>query len=74
MGILLAVNRGVLDEVPVEGAEEAVGAVQDRIGQVAPEICGRMEEGDEVEEDELEVLVEEARRAVESLGLRGEED
>jgi len=74
MGILLAVNRGVLDQVPVERAEEAVGAVQDRIGEVAPEICGRMEDGEEVEEEDLEVLVEEARTAVESLGLLGEED
>ena len=65
MAVLLAVTRGVLDDVPLEKAGKAIDAIQDRIRERPPEACRLISDREELEDEDLDRLVEEAREAVE---------
>jgi F-type H+/Na+-transporting ATPase subunit alpha len=71
--LLLAVNRGVLDELPLEDVQEAVERLQENLPQKHRKLCHRIHEGEALEEEDRDALVEEAQKIVSELRQEGEE-
>jgi F-type H+-transporting ATPase subunit alpha len=70
LGILLAVNRGLLDEIPLDQVETAARAVEEELPGNQPDLCDAIHGREELAEDDLETLAREAEglmeRALES--------
>ena len=64
---LVAVNEGVLDDLPVESVAEAERRIRSEASAKLPEICRKMEEGEEVSDEMIASLKRAAERAVEGL-------
>lgn len=74
LAALLAVTRGVLDGVELNEVESAVRKIQSRVPERLRELCRRIEEGEKLEEDELERFVTEASEVLGVEPPDGEEE
>ena len=67
MAVLKAVNAGLLDSLPLEKVAEAERLIRERVLEELPELCKRMESGEEIEDQEWEQLLDQARDALSGL-------
>jgi F-type H+-transporting ATPase subunit alpha len=58
IAVLLAVNSGLLDKIPLEKIEEAKKTIQDGIEDKAPELAERIKTGQSLSQDEIDGLKE----------------
>ncbi|MGM0668504.1 MAG: alternate F1F0 ATPase, F1 subunit alpha [Gemmatimonadota bacterium] len=64
LGVLLAVTRGVFDNLPLEEMEPALKAVQEELPNRKKELCRRIHQREDLDEEEQDALEEEARKIV----------
>jgi F-type H+-transporting ATPase subunit alpha len=67
VAVLLATNEGLLDEVPIARIREAEAHIRERLLAALPELCERIERGDELEDKDWERLRGAAADAVSGL-------
>jgi F-type H+-transporting ATPase subunit alpha len=70
---LVAVNRGVLDDVPLDKMDVAETAIREAVTRKLAELCGAMEKGRMLSDDDLKSLVRVAAEAVEGYVEKHEE-
>lgn len=63
IAVLLAVNEGVLDDVPLEQVREAETAIRQTVTVQLPEICDRIQSGESLRDSDQEKLLHQAREA-----------
>jgi F-type H+-transporting ATPase subunit alpha len=68
IAILLAVNEGLLDDVPVDQMEEAENRLQGAVREKLPDVCQRIEEGRRVEQEQRKALLDVANEAISRPG------
>ena len=61
---LVAVNEGVLDDVPLDDVTRLEGEVRKAVSEELPDLCDRIEAGEDLSEEDLEALAETARRTI----------
>jgi F-type H+-transporting ATPase subunit alpha len=66
IAVLLAVAEGLFDEIPVDEVTAAEGELLEGMRDALDEIRARVEEGEELSDDDREALREAARRALEA--------
>ena len=64
IAVLLAVTAGVFDDLPLDEIAKAEGAVRRAIRAELPELCRRIEAGQQITEEDRETLLNAARRAL----------
>ncbi len=64
LGVLLAVVRGAFDELPLEEVGRAAAAVQESLPGKKRKLCGRVEGGEDLSEEELDTLADAAAELV----------
>lgn len=64
IAVLVAVNGGVFDELQLKDVAEAQRKVRSGVRERLPEVCERIERGDKLTDEDLDVLVRVARNAV----------
>lgn len=67
IAILLAVNEGVLDSVPVERVREAETAIRQAVTERHPEICDRIQSGESLSDEDKDRLLNEFRKVCRSF-------
>ncbi|MDT8322030.1 MAG: F0F1 ATP synthase subunit alpha, partial [Xanthomonadales bacterium] len=67
MAALKAVNAGLFDELPLDQVGAAEQAVQERMLDDLPELCERMEQGEEQDDEQWQQLLDAAREALSEL-------
>lgn len=67
IAILKAVNAGLLDALPLEQVARAEHAIRERVLESLPELCERMDSGADLEEEDWERLLDQARDVLSSL-------
>lgn len=67
IAVLMAVNKGVFDDLPLERIEEAAEAVRQRVLEQLPEVCQRIEAGEDLQDQDQEALLSQAQEAVQRL-------
>jgi len=67
MAVLKAVNAGLLDSLPLEQVADAERIIRERVLENLPRLCKRMESGEEIDDQEWERLLDEARDAISGL-------
>jgi F-type H+-transporting ATPase subunit alpha len=65
IAVLLAVNEGLFDNISLEEILEASQKIQDRIKTEHPKQVQRIESGEKLEDDDIRILLETARKALE---------
>ncbi len=68
IAVLLAVTEGLFDDLPVEQIQEGEDAIRRAIRGKLPDICGRIEAGGKLQDDDRYALVTIARSALGALG------
>ncbi|MBN1930956.1 MAG: alternate F1F0 ATPase, F1 subunit alpha [Desulfobacterales bacterium] len=66
MAALIAVNHGVFDPLPIEKVLEAEQKVRSAVITQLPDLCKRIEEGEDLGEKELEEIIKTAENALET--------
>ncbi|NQT86388.1 alternate F1F0 ATPase, F1 subunit alpha [bacterium] len=64
IAILVAVNNGVLDAVPLDKVPEAEAAIQRAVTQHLDELCGRIVAGEKISDDDQKAILDTAKAAV----------
>jgi F-type H+-transporting ATPase subunit alpha len=64
MVALRCVNQGLFDDLPLRQIEEAESVVQARVLERLPELCEKMESGEELVDSDWQRVIEEARAAL----------
>jgi len=67
IAVLLAVTRGYFDDLPLDVIEDAKIAVEVEVETHLPELCQRIEAGEELSEEELEEITDRIRNALKDL-------
>jgi F-type H+-transporting ATPase subunit alpha len=67
IAVLLAVTNGLFDELPLTEIRQAETAVRDRLRQAVPQVCDRIRANEVLSESDRHTLLDEARRALQSL-------
>ncbi len=70
--VLLAVNEGLFDNIPIKEILEASKKIQDRIKAEHPKQIQGIESGETLEDDDIQVLLSTARKALEQSSEPGE--
>ncbi len=70
--VMMAVNEGVMDDVPTAKVTQAEKAVRQRLSDESPDLIRTIEQGQEPSESEKQTILDLARRAVRSL--RGDDN
>jgi F-type H+-transporting ATPase subunit alpha len=63
IAVLLAVNEGILDDVPLERISEAETAIRQTITEELPEICNRIEAGESLSDEDKQALLNKSKAA-----------
>ena len=63
---LVAVNEGILDDLDLDEAPLAVRKIQSAVRKQNPELCERIEKGEELTREDIEKLAKAAREAIAS--------
>ncbi len=69
VAILLAVNEGLLDDLPVDQIEEVENRLRRTVREKLPGVCQRIEEGKRVEQEQRKALLDVANEAISRPGL-----
>jgi F-type H+-transporting ATPase subunit alpha len=64
VAVLLATNEGLLDDVPTERIREVEARIRERVLATLPEVCERIESGEELGDEDWQRLRETAADAV----------
>jgi F-type H+-transporting ATPase subunit alpha len=64
VSLLVAVNAGLLDDLPLDDVAEASRAIRRRVPAEHPEICRTIRQGESLEEEAREAIVGTAREAI----------
>jgi F-type H+-transporting ATPase subunit alpha len=67
MAVLRAVNGGLLDDLSLEDVAGAEQAIQSAVLEQLPELCQRMEQGEALDDEDWERVLDTARSAIDSL-------
>ena len=67
MAVLKAVNAGLLDDLPLDRVGEAEEAVQKRVLEELPDLCERMEQGEKLDDEEWQQVLDVAREALSDM-------
>jgi F-type H+-transporting ATPase subunit alpha len=67
IAILLAVTQGLLDELPLERVATAEQAVRKMLCEQLPELCRRIEEGDEFGDADRKLLLDKVTAVIQTL-------
>jgi F-type H+/Na+-transporting ATPase subunit alpha len=70
MVVLHAVNAGLFDELALEAVGDAERAVQERVAAELPELCERMDAGNQLDDPQWERVLEQARTALADMHNR----
>ena len=68
MAVLKAANAGLLDRLPLARIADAEAAIRERVPQALPDLTGRMESGDALDEDEWAQVLEAIEDALAGIG------
>ncbi len=66
IAVLVAVNEGVLDEIPLEKVAETEKRIRDAVRDRLPEICERIEQGEKLNDEDIRTLRETAESVLDS--------
>jgi F-type H+-transporting ATPase subunit alpha len=61
---LVAVNEGVLDEVPIDGVAAAEKDIRREVTESLPDLCRSIESGEELGDEDVQNLADHARQAL----------
>ncbi|NVM23805.1 MAG: alternate F1F0 ATPase, F1 subunit alpha [Desulfobacterales bacterium] len=64
IAVLLAVTRGVVDEVPLDRIVEAEAAIRKIAAEKQPDLCARIQAGEQLGDDDLSSLLDHIQKAV----------
>ena len=64
MAVLKAVNTGLLDEMPLDQIAAAEAAIQQRVLEELPELCERMEAGEELDDAQWQQVLDEVEQVL----------
>jgi len=64
IAVLLAVNEGVFDDIPVDEIENASKKIRDRVNGERPDPVKRIESGEKLEDKDIQALLKTARNAL----------
>ncbi|MGF1540467.1 MAG: alternate F1F0 ATPase, F1 subunit alpha [Pleurocapsa sp.] len=67
IAVLLAVNEGVLDDVPLEQVTEAETAIRQTVTEELSEICDGIEAGESLSDEDKEALLNKSKAACQSF-------
>lgn len=67
IAVLLAVNEGVLDDVPLEHIGEAETAIRQAVTEQLPEICDRIQTGESLTDEDRQQLLSKSKKACQSF-------
>ena len=73
IAVLLAVTEGLFDELTVESIPEAEALVRKAVTSELPKICKKIDDGELLDEEDQEAIVDTARQAVEDFKKEKEE-
>jgi F-type H+-transporting ATPase subunit alpha len=65
---LVAVNFGVFDEIEEQKVSEAEKRIHEKVRSELGELCESMEKGEKLEDEDVDRIVDVARRSVEEIG------
>ncbi|MEK6233489.1 MAG: F0F1 ATP synthase subunit alpha, partial [Planctomycetales bacterium] len=71
--VLLAVNEGVFDPLPLNLVRQAEHAILAAIPQSLPDLARRMESGDEIAGEDKQAILRLTRKVVQQVGVHQEE-
>jgi len=71
IAVLQAVNEGLLDEVPLERVGEAEKSVREHALEELPELCERMDNGEALDDEDWQRLLDTAEAALATLAGEG---
>ncbi|MGK7874108.1 MAG: alternate F1F0 ATPase, F1 subunit alpha [Xenococcaceae cyanobacterium] len=66
IAVLLAVNQGIFDHLPLEQIAEAQQAVRQTIVEQLPDVCQRIQAGEKLSEGDRQALLDVAKEVIES--------
>lgn len=72
IAILLAVNEGVLDTVPIERVGEAETKICQAVSEQVPEICDRIQSGESLTDEDKTALLDVLREVCDSFKSESE--
>jgi F-type H+-transporting ATPase subunit alpha len=64
IAVLVAVNEGVLDDVPLDGIAAAAAQIRQTVMAALPDLCEAIASGRELTDQDVQALTEKARAAV----------
>ncbi len=64
IAVLLAATEGLFDAIPVDDIPDAEKTVQDAIRKAHPDLCEKMEDGEDFSQDDRDALIETMRKAL----------
>ena len=67
IAVLLAVTEGVFDDCPLNMMDKAKEAVRNTVIEKLPELCSRIQDGENVENSDRDSILSAARHAIESI-------
>jgi F-type H+-transporting ATPase subunit alpha len=65
IAVLLAAGKGLFDRLAIEQIAAAEAAICQALRQKLPELCSRIQSGEKLDEEDLEMLIDTAKRAIE---------
>jgi F-type H+-transporting ATPase subunit alpha len=68
VGILVAVSRGLFDEVPETELAASQVEVSKKVEELLPEVCKRIEEGAKLSQEDIDALIAAGRGAIGEKG------
>jgi len=69
--VLKAVNEGLLDDIDVESVGEVEQELQEQLVESLPEVCQRIDSGEELEQGEWDHILEQAESVLREYQSRG---
>jgi F-type H+-transporting ATPase subunit alpha len=74
IAVLLAVSKGLLDDIPLDQVPAAEKAVRRMLCEQLPELCRRIEAGEHLDDEERELLLWKIKEVVQSSLEKGHEN
>ncbi|MCL5123372.1 MAG: alternate F1F0 ATPase, F1 subunit alpha [Deltaproteobacteria bacterium] len=67
LSVLLAVNAGIFDEIPVKAVTAAEKAIREKVGEEAPRLCNRICQDQPLTSADRDLILELAASAIQSM-------
>ncbi|MEA5506096.1 alternate F1F0 ATPase, F1 subunit alpha [Halotia wernerae UHCC 0503] len=74
IAVLVAVNEGVFDDVPIERIDEAARSVRQAVTEQLPQVCDRIQVGEKLTDEDQNAVLNQAQAAKEQFQPQKEEN